>query len=291
MRRFLRLRAVMGVTVLGGLLAAAPAVPAAASGQSSSYGSNSANSYLALGDSIPFGFSTVLADQGVTNPNRFVGYPEMAANLFWPPKQLSNASCPGETTTSLITGKADDDVGCRAWRAAAPLHVSYTGSQLSYAESFVATHPKTGLITMGIGANDLGRLVEAICGGDPTCIGNGLPVVLGTVANNLAMIYSDLRTAGFKGKFVVVNVYNFFNYPPADPLFQAINGVEASVTQAFGGSVVDSYGIFNAWAAHFGGDECKAGLLIRFPATPGTCDTHPTPLGAALIAFAVRTAA
>jgi hypothetical protein len=40
-------------------------------------------------------------------------------------------------------------------------------------------------------------------------------------------------------------------------------------------------------AAPFGGDSCKAGLLIVLTATPLTCDVHPTPKGRDLLAGAV----
>jgi hypothetical protein len=65
--------------------------------------------------------------------------------------------------------------------------------------------------------------------------------------------------------------------------------VLAGVTMAFGGSVADGFGAFKAAAAAFGGDSCAAGLVIHL--TANTCDVHPSPAGAALLARAVRAAA
>ena len=49
---------------------------------------DSSNNYLALGDSVPFGFDPLLAQPGV-DPDVFVGYPELASDLFRPGR-----SCP-----------------------------------------------------------------------------------------------------------------------------------------------------------------------------------------------------
>ena len=56
-------------------------------------------SYLALGDSVPFGFRGGLAGE-YRDATNFVGYPEMVgADLGL---DVINATCPGETTASLL---------------------------------------------------------------------------------------------------------------------------------------------------------------------------------------------
>jgi len=284
MRRSSRLRAVVVGSLLAGLLAAVPAVPAAAASQSNS----NPNNYLAMGDSVPFGFNPLLAQPGV-NPDVFVGYPQLASELFRPRKKLFNASCPGETSTSLITGSRPDN-GCQDYRQfIGALHVAYSGSQLQYAQGYVAANPRTGLITMMIGANDLFLLLDS-CGGVIGCVEAGFHGLLVTLQTNLITIYSGLRQSGFHGEFVVVTYYSL-NY--ADPvgtgLIGAIDGVLGDVTLAFGGKVADGFGAFQAAAAASGGDSCAAGLLIHL--TAATCDVHPSPAGAALLAQAVRAAA
>ena len=274
---------IAGLSLLGGITAA----PASAA--STGTGNSNPNNYLALGDSVPFGYNPLLVRPGV-NPGVFVGYPQLASDLFRPRKKLFNASCPGETSTSLITGTRPDN-GCQDYRQfIGPLHVSYSGSQLDYAESYLAANPRTGLVTMMIGANDLFLLIKS-CGGSTnvTCIAAGLPGLLETLSSNLTTIYSDLRAAGFKGELVAVTYYSL-NY--ADPvgtgIIAEINATLAKVTQAFGGTVADGFGEFRQAAAAFGGDSCAAGLLIHL--TPTTCDVHPSPAGAALLADAVRDA-
>jgi hypothetical protein len=270
---------------LAGLLAAVPAVPAAALSESNS----NPNNYLAMGDSVPFGFSPLLVQPGV-NPDVFSGYPQLASDLFRPRKKLFNAACPGETSTSLITGTRPDN-GCQDFRQfIGALHVAYSGSQLQYGESYVAANPRTGLITMMIGANDLFLLLDS-CDNNLGCVAAGFPALLNTLKANLITIYSGLRQAGFEGEFVAVTYYSLnYSDPVGTGIIEALDGVLAGVTQAaFGGKVAGGFGAFQAAAAAFGGDSCAAGLLIHLTAT--TCDVHPSPEGAALLAQAVRAAA
>ena len=93
-----------------------------------------------MGDSVPFGFNPLLVQPGV-EPDVFVGYPQLASDLFRPRKKLFNASCPGETSTSLITGSRPDN-GCQDYRQfIGPLHVAYSGSQLQYRRGLRCSQP------------------------------------------------------------------------------------------------------------------------------------------------------
>lgn len=278
-------RIAIAVGLVVGLLAGVPAVPATAASQRN----HNPNNYLALGDSVPFGFNPLLVQPGVS-PDVFVGYPQLASDLFRPRKKLFNASCPGETSTSLITGSRPDQ-GCQDYRQfIGPLHVAYSGSQLEYAKSYVAANPRTGLVTMMIGANDLFMLLDSCTSSpNPNCISDGIPGVLTTLASNLTTIYSTLRQAGFRGDFVAVTYYSpNYGDPLATAVITALDNTLAGVTQVFGGKVADGFGEFQAAAAAFGGDSCTAGLLIHL--TPSTCDIHPSSAGAALLADAVRDA-
>jgi hypothetical protein len=289
MRRFFGVRLGAVSAVLAGVLALVPVLPASATSASNS----NPNSYLALGDSVPFGFNPLLLQPGA-NPSVFVGYPQLASNLFHPTLNVFNASCPGETSSSLISGTRPDN-GCRDYRQfIGALHVSYPGSQLQYAESHVAANPQTKFVSLTIGANDLSLLQDNCRAKVPprdvnACIIHGLPSLLVTLRNNLTVIYAGLRAAGFKGEFVAVTYYSA-NYRDffATGTVAAVDGLLAGVTRAFGGKVADGFGAFAAGAAPFGGDSCKAGLLIQL--TVDRCDIHPSPAGAALLASALRAA-
>jgi hypothetical protein len=246
---------------------------------------NTPNSYLALGDSVPFGLNPLLVQSGV-NPDLFVGFPEVIAHLR-PQTMLFNASCPGETSTSLISGSRPD-LGCQDYRQfVGALHVAYAGSQLDYAKSFLTANPRTGLVTMTIGANDVLMLLASCAGSpDPSCVSAALPDVLTTLADNLTTIYATLRQTGFQGKLVVVTYYSLnYSDPSTTALVTAVDGTLAQVTKAFGGTIADGFGVFKAASAPFGGDPCAAGLLIRL--TASSCDEHPSLFGAALLAGTV----
>lgn len=267
------------------LLALVSVVPASAAGRSAAH----QNDYLALGDSVPYGFDPLLVVPGVS-PTAFVGYPQLAATLFHPGLTVTNAACPGETSTSLITGTIPDN-GCQAYRQfIGALHVPYTGSQLSFAEGFVATHPRTRVVSLMIGANDLFLLQGACERTAPTavdpCVLAGLPALLATVRENVSTVYRDLRAAGFHGQFVAVTYYSTdYRDRVVTGSVAALDGVLARVTRAYGGTVADGFTAFARAAAHDGGDTCAAGLLIHL--TPTTCDVHPSQAGAALLATAL----
>src|ERR1700675_1552205 len=107
--------------------------------------------YLALGDSVVFGFITQAGFEYV-NPNNFVGYPSYADAALR--LDAANASCPGETTSGFISSSGADN-GCRPFRGSFPLHVAYTSTQLDFATRFLHANRSTRLVTIGLGANDL----------------------------------------------------------------------------------------------------------------------------------------
>src|SRR2546428_3545571 len=68
--------------------------------------------FLALGDSVAFGFSPLVRDP--SEPENFVGYPEALAKLL--DADVVNASCPGEASGGFISLTSPLDNGCRAFR-------------------------------------------------------------------------------------------------------------------------------------------------------------------------------
>ncbi len=249
------------------------AVPASADSQG--------HDYLALGDSVPFGFSPLL------NPNdadNFIGYPEIAAQRL--DIKDVNATCPGEATGGFISLTGTDNV-CRPYRAAFPLHVQYQVSQLDFALRYLTGHRDTRLITLTLGANDFFRF-QKDCAAGPT-VGTcplGLGGVLATMRANLQEIFSDIRSTGYAGLIVAVTYYAL-NYSDPTSVGGALLLNAQMIAAGSGFGVLVASG-FNAWApvaATAGGDSCAAGLLIRTSST--TCDVHPTPLGRDLLAGAV----
>jgi len=239
--------------------------------------------YLALGDSIAFGF----------NPNLtyappfagFVGYPEEVAAATG--LVLANASCPGETSASFLDATQPDN-GCHFKDDffAQGLKITWGGipDQMDYALSFLAAHPKTELITLDIGGNDL-LLVQAQCGASLLCIGTQLPVTLAKISANITEILFRLRTA-YWGPIVVLTQYAT-NYQDVKQIaaLTSMSKATSTVAAPFFAPIADGYGAFASASLLNFGDTCAAGLLIRNP--DGTCDKHPSAKGRSILADAV----
>lgn len=232
--------------------------------------------YVAMGDSVPFGFSPLVPVAQRANPNVFIGYPEEFATQHH--LSLTNLSCPGETSGSLIS-RTNPDNGCGRYRSRFPLHTTYVGAQLAYAIAFLKSHPDTELVTISIGHNDL-LLMEKACNNVEACELGALPGVLARLAQNLTTIATEIRAAGYGGSLVAVTYYAQ-NYRDGTEvrLIRAVDQVLAAVTREFDGSVADGFRAFRKAARTFDGDSCAAGLLIVLSQSPLRCDSHPSPVG------------
>lgn len=219
----------------------------------------SSTDYLALGDSIAFGYINQAGFE-YFNPQNFVGYPDwtsLALSL-----NLANASCPGETSGSFLSSNAPDN-GCRLYRQHVPLHVDYGSAttQMEYATAFLQQHGGTGLVTIQVGSNDV-ALLEQACNYDPTCIAKGLPQVLATAAANMATILGGLRATGYAGPIVIANYYSTdYSNQSVTQVIYALNLAITSPAPLFGAVVADVFSAFQAAASQAGGKTCVAGLL------------------------------
>jgi lysophospholipase L1-like esterase len=237
--------------------------------------------YLALGDSIAFGYNPQVKNWDL---KKYIGYPVLLSSALH--LDLTNASCPGETSGTFAGTSTEYLPGfdCQKFSDNHQLFVSYKkGSQLDYAIKYLQTHPKTSLVTINIGGNDLG-LVQASCAGDAACELAQLPGALAAVGQNLDLIFADLRGTGYNGPIVALNYYAF-NYldPTQVAAFTALNTAIATTAALHNVAVADAYRAFFIASLLKKGDACAAGLLLRDPKT-NTCDTHPSPVGQALLA-------
>jgi lysophospholipase L1-like esterase len=285
-------RRLIGIGLAGtAMVAAASLVPALPASATPVTGPTGYGTYLALGDSVAFGY---VPPQAVPAPNyfdprSFVGYPEDVARALHLP--VSNASCPGETTASfLVPGAASN--GCEnspgssvGYRTEYPLHVQYRGTQMQYALRYLAVHRDTRLVTIDIGANDVFLCEETTTDG---CTSTAeLAAVLQEIAANLTAIYTQIRdVAHYHGLLVALTYYSLSYAPGQVAGTEALDSVIASVTEKFGGKVADGFAAFEGPSAAFGGSACAAGLLIKLP--DGTCNIHPSPAGHLLLAQAIE---
>jgi len=143
--------------------------------------------YLALGDSLSTGVDAPAGEGYVADV--FAHYQATIPGL-----QLVDYGCPGETTTSFISGPscADPD-----------------GSQLQAAEAFLKAHPgQVAFVTIDIGGNDVVHCAST----SPTfsidigCVTDGLAAV----QTNLTQIMAGLRSAGGSVPIYAMNYYDPF---------------------------------------------------------------------------------
>jgi len=253
-----------------------------------------AKTFLSLGDSIPFGFNPLVP---LAPPTNFIGYPEVLASRGY---DVTNASCPGETSGSFLDATAPDN-GCRSFKAYPPLslHADYETTQIAFAVAAIQAkvadqNGKFDFITLNIGANDL-FVLQNSCTTAPNpllCIQSGLPGVVAAYSQHLASAYDQMAAAyganKIKGQFVGVTTYvTNYNDPLAVGALTLMNNALAAFTSSKGGILADGYLAFQTKSTEDGGtgDACAAGLLIRKP--DNTCDIHPSEDGRKLLADTV----
>ncbi len=287
-------RRMVGLIAAVLVVALIAAIGAGATSAAPVNGSDANGTYLALGDSVAFGYvpPNAVPAPKYLDAHSFVGYPEYLAQQL--NERVSNASCPGETSASLLVAGAQSN-GCEnspgssvGYSTLYPLHVQYQGTQMAYALHYLAVHKHTQLITINIGANDAFLCQETT----PDHCSSPLELagVANEIAANLTTIFHDLRVvAGYSGPIVVLTYYSLsYSNPAVLAGAQFLDSVLAGVTTANGGIVADGLDGFKGPSLSFGGDPCAAGLLIKLP--DGTCNIHPSPTGHRLLAAAIAEA-
>jgi lysophospholipase L1-like esterase len=242
--------------------------------------------YLALGDSVTFGFvdSKAVPPPDYKKPSTLPGYPELlgeAAHL-----KVVNAACPGETSASLVNASARSN-GCEeAYRKAFPLHVRYSGSQLSFAVKYLRGHPRTRLVSLMIGANDLFLCQQTTSDG----CASELQATLTRVQRNVRTTISAIRRkAHYRGRIVLVRYYSTdYSSSFITGVVGALNSTQLAGAKGFRVSVADGFGQFRRATTRFGGNSCTAALLTVIGQG---CDVHPSYAGQSLLALAVQRAA
>jgi lysophospholipase L1-like esterase len=270
---------------------AGPAHPASSGGASLTSSVTPGSRYLALGDSVTFGYEEagVVPHPKYEDAKSFVAFPEMLGRELH--LTVVNTSCPGETTGSLIKSTARSN-GCEnapgaphtGYRTKFPLHVKYKGAQLTYGLRYLQAHRDVGLVTLMIGANDGFLCVETT---KDSCQSksemNGLKQ---TITHNVHRILRAIRhTAHYQGELVIVNYYSPFK--AYDPRSKLLNSVVDAAARPFHVQIAKGYAEFHFGDRHAARNGCTAGLLTQL-GKPGACGIHPSYAGQALLAQAVE---
>jgi len=157
---------------------------------------------LSLGDSLAASYQPTDPAQG-TVTNTGDGYAEKLYASLRPTQrtlQLVKLGCPGETTTSMITGQKTTGPSCQYMDAS---------SQLQAGVNFLKAHgSQVKYVTNTIGANDVQRCASTTTGSlDIPCALQGIA----TLTGNLPNILGQLKAASAPSTtFVGTNYYNPF---------------------------------------------------------------------------------
>jgi lysophospholipase L1-like esterase len=260
------------------------AAPAAAAPKPVTRGST----YLALGDSVVFGYqeSGVVPAPDYSHATNFLGYPELLGRALH--LRVVNTSCPGETSASLIDASKPSN-GCEdAYRKNFPLHARYAGNQLTFAVKFLKRHRNTRLVSLTVGANDyfLCQKTTADHCGSPA----EQSATLSKIGTNVGKILAAIRNkAHYRGQLAIVNYYSLdYSSAAVTALSAQFNTAVRKPLKRFHAVLADGFGAFRAAALHSGGKTCAAGLLTQL--STGSCGIHPSYAGQTLLASALARA-
>ncbi len=277
------------LVVLALIAVAAIAIPASAAAKPGPTFAPPKSSYLALGDSLAFGyqqekFNALFPNEDPTAYN--TGYvDDFSVALKDIRKRINtvNLGCPGETTDSFLGA-----VPC-SYHPPFPLHVNYSGSQMGAALAFLKHHPhRVSPITIDIGANDLLATVNG-CNANPapfpdpaSCIVGKAPATFAHVGQNLGTILGNLRSKAPKTEIIVLGLYNPLVVtlgPASDALVAQANAVLASTAAAYRARFADPLPVFNPP----GPNEIPTICALTAICTP-LHDIHATDAGYAVLA-------
>jgi lysophospholipase L1-like esterase len=222
--------------------------------------------YLALGDSLAFGYQQAKFDALKPDPDPAAfntGYVDdfsVALRQIRRRIKTVNLGCPGETTDSFL-GFAP----CPYTAGGGRLHQTYRGSQMSAAITALKAKAKrkptakgnrsgTSPVTLDIGANDVLAVFNA-CNTNPapyadvqSCLNARAPAAFAHVGQNLGLILDNLRRASKRTEIIVLGLYNplvVLLGPSSDAFAAQLNSIMAAQAAAHRARFADPLSTFN----------------------------------------------
>jgi len=238
--------------------------------------------YVALGDSLSTGSQPTPLGQGIETHSGYVDDVYSAEQSQFPGLRLVDFGCPGDTTTSLLTGVGN-------YSLARGLHCDRSnGSQLAAAVAFLRAHHRPGqvpLVTIDIGINDLNRCASLL---EPErCLLAGESAL----EQNLPRILQRLRAAAPRGTvFAAMTLYDTYlgkRYSPdhitataAESFLSAYRAANRTIAAddaaaAFGtADVADAFDTYNTAQVAWHGTLAPANL-VRACSLTWSCSPPP----------------
>jgi lysophospholipase L1-like esterase len=204
--------------------------------------------YLALGDSVAYGFQSFRFQANLPPSAYNTGYVDvLGARLqqIHPGIVTVNYGCPGESTETF------NDGGCIWTQTGHQLHDAFEGSQLQAAINFLESHRgQVSPITLTLWGNDLPLLLDPCTLNnqiDLTCVQANAPGFITSLAGRIFTILQKLRWAAPDAEIIVTGaVDESVNFLPfADPLFQTFNASLREAAAANRARFADPFPVFN----------------------------------------------
>lgn len=231
--------------------------------------------YLALGDSITYGYQAYKHAAALPPSAYNTGYVDVFAEHLreiQPAITVVNYGCPGESTRSFLKGL------CLWTEFGEQLHDTFAGRQLDAALSFLRTHRgEVSPITLTLWGNNV-REFSAACQGDASCIANGAFKFIDDLSKDLAKILRALRKEAPDADIIVTGSWDSFidGLEFVDPLFQLLNLSMAAAAEAEQARFANPFPLFNPQGdLHHEAETLCAMLLLCTPQP----DSHPSDLG------------
>jgi lysophospholipase L1-like esterase len=238
--------------------------------------------YLALGDSMAYGFQPAKASAGLPPSGFHTGYVDVfGARLraLAPKIKVVNYGCPGESARTFIDG------GCPWLAERGRLHDAFKGAQLTAALAFLRAHRgQVSPITLTLWGNDVFDEFSPACKGDLVCIRSHSSAGLARFASRLTSIVRQLRAAAPNAEIILTGAWNFDveHLAQSDPLFRSVDARITRVAAAGNARVADLYPVFSPVEHPAKAKSRICGLT--FICSKG--DPHPTDAGYRAIAAA-----
>ena len=241
--------------------------------------------YLALGDSITYGFQP--NKPKAAPPTAFdSGYVDLfAARLrkLSPKIQVVNYGCPGESTRTFVAG------GCEGRGDVRALHASFKGTQLDAALAFLRAHPgQVGPITLTLFGNDWFPVVFDRCKGKVPCVRRRAPAEIASFGSRLTSILERLRATAPTTEIIVTGAWNI---DPASleqlrPVYRSLDAAIARAAATTRSRFADTFSVFNPT----GSPPAQKARLCALSFICAKGDPHPSDAGYRAIAEATMAA-
>jgi lysophospholipase L1-like esterase len=242
--------------------------------------------YVALGDSITYGYQPTRARPGARASTFDTGYVDVFASRLRKVASgltVVNYGCPGESTVTFVRG------GCPAFADHVELHDGFRGSQLKAALAFLRAHPgDVSPITLTLYGNDWLPVLLDTCKGDVACVRRRAPSATASFGSRLRAILGQLRAAAPTAEIVVTGAWN----PDPSSLRQlrsTYRSLEESIARAAAASrarIARMLPVFNPPV----NVRAQKARLCAFTFICSKGDPHPTDAGYRAMAGAVMRA-